>query len=325
MFKKYGAFLTLLMVVFALTACNNKSAEDNQNTQSPEENTSTTKTVEGVFGDVTIPTNPQNMLVFNSNYAEYLLSIGVVPQKVLVVEEIEPDYRPKLFNENHVEMINTPQYEKNLEQILSLAPDLIVVQGNVMDSQQYEELSKIAPTLAVNASASLEEALPELGKIFEKEKEAEATLTAYQNKVAEAKQKLQQTLSDKTVMVLRVEPKQYRFMGANGNGPGSDVIYQQLGLQIPELLADAENWFNPLSVEVLPDIKADYIFIEKRVLENYSSDQLMAELESNPLWQSMEAVQNGMVFPLETKDFVVGQGPIGSALLIDYIVEKLVP
>lgn len=325
MFKKYYAFLPLLMMVFALAACNSEPTEDNQNTQSSEETAATTKTVKGLFGDVTIPTNPKNMLVFNSNYAEFLLSIDIVPQKVLVVDEIEPDYRPKLFKENNVEMINTPQYEENLEQILSLAPDLIVVQGNVIDAKKYEELSKIAPTLAVDANGSIEEALPALGKVFEKEKEAEATLTAYNNKVTEAKEKLQQAIGDKTVMVLRVEPKQYRFMGAKAEGPGSGLIYRQLGLKIPEQLADSEDWFTPLSLEILPEIKPDYIFVEKRVLENYSSDESMKSLEDSPLWQSMEAVQNGRVFPLDTKDYAVGLGPIGTELLIDYIVEKLVP
>ena len=87
------------------------------------------------YGDVTIPTEPKNMLVLNSNYAENLIEIGVMPQMVTVVEEIEPAYRFKLFNDNNVKIIPTVQYEENLEVILEAAPDVIIAQGAAIDAK----------------------------------------------------------------------------------------------------------------------------------------------------------------------------------------------
>jgi iron complex transport system substrate-binding protein len=43
------------------------------------------------------------------------------------------------------------------------------------------------------------------------------------------------------------------------------------------------------------------------------------------MWQAMDAVKAGKVYPLKTADYVVGEGLIGSPLFLDYLVQKLVP
>lgn len=91
------------------------------------------------------------------------------------------------------------------------------------------------------------------------------------------------------------------------------------------MLKDNNEWFTPISLEVLPDIDADHIFVEQRQMQNYSSEQSMKDLENSPMWQAMDAVKIGNVYPLKTADYVVGEGLIGSPLFLDYLVEKLVP
>ncbi|WP_158560778.1 ABC transporter substrate-binding protein [Paenibacillus contaminans] len=305
----------LFVFTLLLSACSGTSAKEEAKT----------KTVRDAYGEVTIPLKPQNMLVTNTSVAESMLELGIIPQKVLIVKEIEPEYRFKMFEKHKVEMIEVQQYEENLERILALAPDLIVGPQGSTDAKRYEALTKIAPTVAIDIGSSLAAALPAIGKMFGKEAEAEKSLAKFNEKIAEAKQKLQKAVGEQTVLVLRVEPKQYRALGAKDLGPGNDIMYHMLGLKIPEKLADAKDWFTPVSLETLPEIKADHIFVEKRVLQNYSSEQSMKDLENSPLWKSMEAVKAGRVYPLETKDYIQGEGPVGSALFIDYLVEKLVP
>ncbi|GBF75558.1 hypothetical protein PA598K_03975 [Paenibacillus sp. 598K] len=320
-------YLLVTLVVFALAACSSTANQGNGSGGKPAEaeSKSATRVVKDAFGEVTIPTEPQNMLVLSSSYAENLIEIGVIPQAVTLVEEIEPEYRPKLFQEHQVKMISVQQYEDNFELILEEAPDLILAQGGALDAKRYEGLSKIAPTVALDAGGAIEEYVPALAKLFGKEQEAELALQQYKEKIEDTKKKLHDAIGDEKILVLRVEQKQYRVLGQEKGSPGSDMLYDKLGLNIPTLLKDNYEWFTPLSLEVLPELDADHIFVEQRQMQNYSSEQSMKDLENSPLWQGMDAVKKGQVYPLKTADFVVGEGLVGSPLFMDYLLEKLVP
>lgn len=318
---------TLFMVVaLTLVACSSTNKESGNEAKEQEEKSEpTTRVVKDAYGEVTIPTEPKNMLVLGSNYAENLIEIGEAPQMVTVVEEIEPEYRFKLFNDNNVKIIPTVQYEDNLEVILEAAPDVIIAQGAAIDDKKYEALSKIAPTVAVEAGVAIDEYVPVLGELFHKEKEATLALEKYREKIEETKEKLHNAIGDEKILVLRVEQSQYRVLGTEKGSPGSDMLYTQLGLNIPTMLKDNNEWFTPISLEVLPELDADHIFVEQRQMQNYSSEQSMKDLENSPMWQAMDAVKAGKVYPLKTADYVVGEGLIGSPLFLDYLVEKLVP
>ncbi|WFR63751.1 ABC transporter substrate-binding protein [Paenibacillus amylolyticus] len=300
--RKTMLYIIFTLVVLTLAACSTTNQGDGNEVKVTAEatgNEPTTRVVQDVFGDVTIPIEPKNLLVLSSNYAENLIELGVIPSAVTLVEEIEPEYRPKLFTDHQVKMIPVEQYEDNFELILEEAPDLIIAEGGAVDAKKYEALSKIAPTVAVEAGVAIEEYVPVLGKLFNKEKEAEAALQEYSDKVEATKEKIQNAIGDEKILVIRVEQKQYRVLGTEKGSPGSDMLYHKLGLKIPTVLADNKDWFTPMSLEILPELDADHIFVEQRQMQNYSSDQSMKDLENSPLWKGMDAVKKGHVYPLK--------------------------
>ncbi|MFF2886103.1 ABC transporter substrate-binding protein [Paenibacillus sp. NPDC057967] len=324
--QKTMQYILIMFVALTLVACSSTNKESGNEAKEKEEKSElATRVVKDVYGEVTIPAEPKNMLVLRSNYAENLIKIGVIPQMVTIIEEIEPEYRFKLFNDNHVKIIPTKQYEENFEVILEAAPDLIIAEGPAIDAVAYEGLSKIAPTVAVDAGVAIQDFVPVLGKLFDKEKEAELALEKFREKIEDTKEKLHNAIGDEKILVLRVEQKQYRVLGTEKGSPGSDMLYTQLGLNIPTKLKDHNDWFTPISLEVLPELDADHIFVEQRQMQNYSSEQSMKDLENSPMWQAMDAVKAGNVYPLKTADYVVGEGLVGSPLFLDYLVEKLVP
>jgi iron complex transport system substrate-binding protein len=299
-----------------------KVTDTDTNADGKQEEQALTRTVTDMFGEVEIPTNPQRMIVTSTRHAEYLIELGIIPSGVLYVADAEPDYRFDYFAEHGVEMIEYPQYEQNFELLTTLNSDLIVAYGAAAGDGVYEQFSKIAPTIAVPGTVFMKDAMPALAAIFEREDQLASATAAYLEKVETAKTKLAPYVKDKTVLVLRVDPKQYRYLGMNSQG-ASELFYQQLGLQIPEALKAGDAWFNPLSLEILPEINPDYIFIEKRILEGSDSDQSWEDLMGNVLWKKLDAVQNKRVFQVETKDLVQGEGPIGFTYLIDFIVESI--
>ncbi|MDR6723336.1 iron complex transport system substrate-binding protein [Paenibacillus amylolyticus] len=318
---KFGVLLVLLCLVLA--ACSNESL-DEVTAAGGDAEKSTTKVVQDQFGEVTIPVEPENMLVLDSIYAEYLIEMGVTPQMVVFVPEIEPDYRAPYFTEHGVKMVQSEQYQYNYEQLLALAPDLIVTMGEGMEQGVYDELSKIAPTVAVGTNNEMKRALPKLATMFDKTEESKRLLAEFDEKAKLAKEKIVQSIGDKTVLVLRVEHNRYRFMGPKG-GSSSVFFYETLGLKSPEVIKDSTDWFSQFSLEFLSEMNPDYIFLEDRTLKGYDTKQSMEDLKESSVWNSLDAVQNDRVYPLKTSDFVTGVGPVGSAKLLDYVVEKLVP
>ncbi|MCM3170889.1 ABC transporter substrate-binding protein [Paenibacillus sp. MER 99-2] len=318
---RFGILLVVLSLILA--ACSNGTTNETA-TAGEETEVSTTKVIQDQFGEVTIPTEPKNMLVLDSIYAEFLIEMGVTPQMVAFVPEIEPDYRAPYFEEHGVQMVQSEQYQFNYEQLLGLAPDLIIMRGAGMEQAVYDELSKIAPTLAMDTNYEMNLAMPKLAAIFNKTEEANQLLVEFDEKAKLAREKIANGIGDKTVLVLRVESDRYRFMGPKAAN-SSVFFYDTLGLNSPEVIKDSDVWFNPFSLEFLSEMNPDYIFLEDRSLKGYDTKQSMENLKESIVWTNLDAVKNDRVYPLKTSDFTSGVGPIGSVKLMDYVVEKLVP
>lgn len=320
-FKSFGMVLLVLSLV--LSACSGTSNKE-AGASTEDRGSNETKVVRDQFGEVTIPAHPQNMLVFDSIYAEYLIEMGVIPQMVIFVPEVEPEYRASYFEEHGVQMIEAEQYQYNYEQLLALSPDMIITVGEGMDKGAYDELTKIAPTVALESNSEMKQAMPKLATLFDKTEESVKVLAEFDEKAKQAQQKIAQAIGDKTVLVLRVEHNRYRFMGPKG-GSSSVFFYDILGLNSPEVIKDSTDWFSQFSLEFLPEMNPDYIFLEDRTLKGYDTKESMDNLKASKVWASLNAVKDNHVFPLKTSDFVTGVGPIGSAKLLDYVVGKLVP
>ncbi|KGP85051.1 MULTISPECIES: ABC transporter substrate-binding protein [unclassified Paenibacillus] len=320
-FKSFGMVLLVLSLV--LSACSGTSNKE-AGASTEDRGSNETKVVRDQFGEVTIPAHPQNMLVFDSIYAEYLIEMGVIPQMVIFVPEVEPEYRASYFEGHGVQMIEAEQYQYNYEQLLALSPDMIITVGEGMDKGAYDELTKIAPTVALESNSEMKQAMPKLATLFDKTEESVKVLAEFDEKAKQAQQKIAQAIGDKTVLVLRVEHNRYRFMGPKG-GSSSVFFYDILGLNSPEVIKDSTDWFSQFSLEFLPEMNPDYIFLEDRTLKGYDTKESMDNLKESKVWASLNAVKDNHVFPLKTSDFVTGVGPIGSAKLLDYVVGKLVP
>ncbi|MHA7964914.1 hypothetical protein ACX93W_12290 [Paenibacillus sp. CAU 1782] len=102
------------------------------------------------------------------------------------------------------------------------------------------------------------------------------------------------------------------------------IFHLTIGVQ-GDRRGDPGYWFTPFSLEILPELNPDYIFLEKRTLKDYDASDSMTTLQESELWENLNAVKNNRVFPLITSDFIDGVGPICSSRLIDYVVGKLVP
>ncbi|WP_374019229.1 ABC transporter substrate-binding protein [Paenibacillus thiaminolyticus] len=251
-----------------------------------------TRTVMDEFGEVKIPTHPQR--VAGIYVEDYMVALGVEP--------IVQWYHPSWGKQDYLGL-DVPLFDitGSIEALLETNPDLIIVDGGV-DAAKYEMYSKIAPTYRLKEDilddpAKVLAAIADLLGIPEK---GESAVAQYQEKIADAKEKLSQSTKGETVAVLRlnVGDKTMALFGVKNRYTGT--IYRNMGLT-PHLFArEMSDYHAILSEEKLPELDADHIIIfpsngSWSAEENKEAEQLL----DSPLWKSLPAVQKGQVYKAE--------------------------
>lgn len=203
------------------------------------------------------------------------------------------------------------------EVVLSYQPDLIILHtATFVKDGVYENYAKIAPTYVFNnASGDVAKSLTTLGELLGKSSEAEAALHQYEAKIAASKAVLDEAVGGKKVAIIRFAAKGVNMMGKNYLA--GFVVHQQLGIGNSKFV-DTENSFN-VSLEVLPDLDADYIFY---INQYGQGTERLKEMTDSSIWQSIPAVKNGKVFEVNA-EYWLGSGLIAYEKIVDDTVKLL--
>ncbi len=252
--------------------------------------------------------------------AEVLIALGVVPHAVMVTPLLLSEHHRDLFHKHGVKLLEVPQYIIPVEQIEQAEPALIV--GHFLTEDMKRRLRTIGPVLT-GLPVDITPLFDRFADLFDKRAEAQSCQQRMANEVKEAQQRLKAVIEAKApVMVLRVEPFGYRYLGVNSSGV-SQLLYHKLGLMPPHSLKAGKAWFNPCSLEQLAAADPEYLFVEKRVMENFSADENMEKLMESSCWTNLRAVRNGRVFYADTRIWVDGCGIAGQSIILNQIVSSL--
>ncbi|MNJ28704.1 putative siderophore-binding lipoprotein YfiY precursor [compost metagenome] len=331
------ALLTLLLVMSLLTGCGSKSAstvepaaassteagkqdKDNESSGQAEEKQSesfTPVTVKDELGnEVTISEVP--MHVFAPYMEDSLLVLGVQPvaqwSNGSKLQEHLKDRMPDVPAINFVSGL-----PPSAEAVMSFEPDLIVLHNaSYAQNGVYENYSQIAPTYVFkNAAGDVESSIKQLAELLGKSAEAEQALQAYQQKVTDTKAKLAPVIEGKTAAIIRLNGKGMFVMG--GEYFGGYVLAHELGLAKSKLVEDANS--ANLSLEILPELGADYIFLAN---DGGTGDAFVKELTESSIWKGLDAVKNGHVYEVNT-EYWFGGGLIAYEKIMDDVVELIAP
>jgi iron complex transport system substrate-binding protein len=233
-------------------------------------------------GNVEIPLNPQRVIT-DCGLVGDIVALGVIPAAV-------EDYGSKDVAYKDLIADTTVLEKWEPEFIMAEKPDLIIT----LYEDNYEQLSKIAPTVYVPSNDLTEEErlsliAEALGKAPE---EGKNLVTAFYEKAAAYKEKLKAAgLYDKTFSVIRVQGE--NKIGVRwSNNLGGQILFGALELPQTELalkeIESGVDWGSTLSFETVPEYMGDYILVTQ-FDNNY---ELIA---NNPIWQSVPAVQAGNI------------------------------
>ena len=287
------------------------------NTTNEDKTTENTVTVTDVRGEVEIPANPKRIVDLSGN-SDILSILGY---KVIGTANSDaydytkfPSYLEETLSGAKI-LGYSMQDTMDVEAVMNLNPDLIVI--STVQEKMYDALSEIAPTVMIQLEAlNWKDDVRALGKVFGKEDVANEWIANYESKAKEAGDKIKAKYGDDTTY-LSFLASGGQFFVFDGAGFG-DVLYKDMGLAKPEGMPEQTDISLPVvTYEGLAAIKADYIFA-------IATDEDLAQLEANSIWNNLPAVKNGNVVILESSPyFNQGYSPIGREKLVDEIGDML--
>ncbi|GAA3401573.1 ABC transporter substrate-binding protein [Paenibacillus hodogayensis] len=289
-----------------------KTSEPANHTDAAQKGDKSERQVKDEIGhDVRIPAKPQRII--GIYLEDELLSLGIQPIK---------QSRIGTWSGQDYLGLSIPSIDVNgsVEAVLEAAPDLIL--ENVFDAKRYDQFSKVAPMYAFkDARADWRATIRTLGGLFDRADKAEEVIKQYDRRGNELGQTIKNRIGNETVAILRVHTKEIRLYG--GPGYAGPVVYQDLGLTpsklVRELILDKDGKVVPLSMEMIPKLDADHIFVTK----DTGAEDKAAELFNNPLWKLVPAVQKGHVYEVNFETWMKS-GPIADSKKMDDVLEALV-
>lgn len=296
-------------MMFVGCASNSATNEDKVN--------GNTVTVTDVRGEVEIPADPQRIVDLSGN-SDILSILGYDVIGTANSDAYDYTKLPSYLEEtlSGAEILGySYQDTMDVEAIMNLNPDLIVI--STIQEKMYDQLSEIAPTFMIQLEAlNWKDDVRALGKVFGKEEVANEWIANYEAKAKEAGDKIKSEFGeDTTYLSILANPNGFNVFDGAGFG---DVLYSDMGLAKPVGMPEQTDVSLPVvSYEGLASIQADYIFV-------MGSDEELAQIKSNPIWNSLPAVKEGHVIELPSSPyFNQGYSSIGRELLVNEIGDML--
>ncbi|MCM3172640.1 AraC family transcriptional regulator [Paenibacillus sp. MER 99-2] len=284
MFNNLKAALMSLVLIFTLSACGTATQSAVSTDAAAEEAEQPAvvemKTVKTAFGDVEIPAHPQRVAAID--YLGTVLALGVKPVGGGQFLMNSP------YLEGHLDGIEV--IGDSVEQLMELQPDFIITLNP--DKAAYEKYSQIAPTVSIASITfpALKDEVSYFGEVLGKEAEAQEWLANFDQEIAQIKQKVNDVVPADTTFSVMQEYDRQVFIFGNQSGRGGRNIYELLGLQAPEVIPAElmEGAYHEFSIELLSKYAGDYLIL--------TSKAQLKELQADPVWGSLPAVQNGRVY-----------------------------
>ncbi|MEH6973122.1 iron-hydroxamate ABC transporter substrate-binding protein [Bacillus sp. JJ675] len=307
--KKITAAFFALLLIAALAACGNQSANKGSSSGSKQKETITYKAENGT---VKVPKHPKRVVVLADDYYGYLKTLGIH-----VVGASDRVFKNPYFKGKTDGVTNIGDGVSE-EKIINLKPDLIIVWTT--QGADVEKLEKIAPTVALKYGKGMREQLEDFGKMTGTEDKAEKWLAEWDKKVAAAKPKVQKAVGDKTVSIMQTNGKEIYVFGEKF-GRGGSIVYKELGLNATKLTKEKAISTGPgytsISLEKLPDFAGDYIFIGP-----WQSGGDDGGVFGTSIWKNLDAVKNGHVYKIDPIGFYFSD-PISLEGQLKFITDSL--
>jgi iron complex transport system substrate-binding protein len=278
---------------------------------SPSASAADVRTVKDAFGEVTVPANPQRVIVLSSSGLDNLLALDVKPIGAPYSVSVNANFFAYLVDKTEgIENTGTTD-QPNLETIAKLNPDLIIGQRDTHEAI-YEDLKRIAPVfLSERVSNDWKGLFRDQADAVNKLAEADKLIEQFDANIAKFKTDMGDKAATKTVTLIRPREDHIRIYTENSFA-GS--IVKEAGLVRPAKQQGVEEIHIKITEEQIGDMDAEVLISFGRESEaDYFNNQIL----KNPLWNTLAAVKNNEVHMVNWEIWLSGQGIQAANLILD--------
>ena len=313
--RHYFKWLILGVLGFLLlTACQYDQSKDISSTsQSP---VLECRMVTHTQGETCIPINPQRVVTLSLPTLGNVMALGITP--IATTNEVFVGSGSQTFVPGKAESIPlVGKSQPNLEAVLNFKPDLIV--GLDWNDSVYSALSQIAPTVLGKFDYSAwHEYLSFLAEALGQQDAEEALWQHYNQRIEELNQALGDRYADKTVSFIYIGSGEISIDTRNSFAGG---ILKDANLQRPAS-QDIDSTYGayPISTEEIDKAGGDVLFV---TTFSNQGEQTLKEIQQDPLWQTLKAVQENRVYYVDFMSWAAGH-ILGTDAVIDDLFKYLV-
>ncbi|MFC4070631.1 ABC transporter substrate-binding protein [Actinoplanes subglobosus] len=274
------------------------------------------------LGTATIEKAPQRIVALSDADLDALLLLGVQP--VGISESageggVTPWAKPLLTGSPTVLTAGDTGFD--VEKIAALAPDLILAGGDYYIADEYEKLSKLAPTTAYETTGAFEDpwqgTVRQVAKAVGKSTEADKLIADVEAKVAAAKTAHPELAGKNFTLAQMWEAGSIGVLRSDKDA-GVKML-NDFGLQLAPGVASLEGdeFAVQLSLEKVAVLDSDVTAIY------YADPALQPTLEGNSLFKGLNSVKKGSYVALTAPQFSALRTP--TPLSAQYVIENVVP
>lgn len=331
--RRTGAAAVALLALTGLAACSTDSTTPaaSGTTSATGDPAAFPTTIDHAFGSTTIEDQPSRVAAISWANQDSAIALGVVPVAMpfasyggdadgylpwtLAGLEALGAERPALFSDTD----GIP-----FEDLAGLTPEVILGTYSGITQEDYDQLTKIAPTVAYPElawGADWKDQLTYTGQALGKVAEADAL-----------RADIEKQLADVVAGAPEIQGKTFAYLSFSSADPSSVFYYtvedsrvefvESLGLEsspkIVELSEGNTEFFGTLSAEVVDEIDADIVFAY------VDSAEHLEAVKADPLLGAIPAIKNDAVVMLDDPTFILSTSA-PSPLSIPWAIDEYVP
>lgn len=270
---------------------------------------------------VEIPVNPKRVVVMDYGALDVMQQLKLENHIVAIAKGQGASFLPdrlKPFKNSKYKNLGNPG-QPNYDELAKSKPDVIFASFRQAHTKTLEEMKKAAPNAKIvfispqndDYIASIKNNTKNIGKIFEKQKEAKKLVTQLDDKVAETKKRI----GDESVLFLNVDDKGLKTYGSTGRFGG--FLNQDLGIKHADKQMKANSSGILISNEYLNEINPDKLFVIDRTKKANGQSKTIPQSLQNDVIKNSKAIKNDDVTLFEANSWFFGEGGIG--LTIDQL------
>jgi iron complex transport system substrate-binding protein len=317
--------LAALAALTVLVGCGSTEAGEGDDGAAASGDGAFPVSIEHTFGTTTIEQQPERVVVLGWSAQDVVYALGVTPVGMPSYTYGGGDdgvlpWDDEYFDAEKTTLLDTADGPP-LEEIAALRPDVVLAPYEGFDEATYEDLSKIAPTVAYPGEAwttSWEDQTTMIGQALGRSAEA------------------QKLIDDTNAAVQRIADEHPEFADLTFayTSMGADALYLYLGedprVQLIEKLGfsldpgvdtlaaagDAATFYSQISLERAPEITAD-------VVVGFADGLTADEVKAQPVYAQVPAVQRGSAVIVDDEEFAAAMSSV-SVLSIPFALDTLV-